>query len=415
VTGAPAGATAALRDHVAAGWRTATLHGSLAFGALMALSVGVGGLAAVGPTSGPDALRQAALVPAVVHRVPIDAGPVTVRAAFLLATAGAGWLLFLGGRAVARRTGGHPGVRAGHGVKVAVPYALGSLVLSLVALGASTGPVGSVVAGSRVAPSVPASLGWPLLFGAVCGAVGGVAGAPPETPAESRVRGVVAGGWQMATIAVLLGTAGLLAVMALHPAAVRSYVDAAFRRGPAEGILAVAGTALFLPNAGIGVASAAMGGGVEFEALGVSCPVVSYARIPEAAGTVPGPCGRLPFGLGSPGPGYLVFLLLPGVAAVAGGWLGARRSGAAATRDGALLGAMSGVAFAALFAMLSGAARVSYEAAGPVAALLGEAEVAVGPDPVAGFLLALVWGLGGGAVGGALALRRPVAEGNGPG
>jgi hypothetical protein len=402
VTGAPAGATAALRDHVAAGWRTAALYGSLAFGALMALSVGVGGLAAAGPTSGPDALRQAALVPAVVHRVPIDAGPVTVRAAFLLATAGAGWLLFLGGRAVARRAGGHPMVRAGHGFKVAVPYALGCLIVSL-------------VAGSRVAPSVPASLGWPLLFGAVCGAVGGVAGAPPETPAEGRVRGVVAGGWRMATVAVLLGTAGLLVVMALHPAAVRTYVDAAFRRGPAEGTLAVAGTALFLPNAGIGVASAALGGGVEFEALGVSCPVVSYARIPEAAGTVPGPCGRLPFRLGSPGPGYLVFLLLPAVAAVAGGWLGARRSGAASMREGALLGAMSGVPFAALFAMSSGAARLTYEAAGPVAALLGEAEVAVGPDPVAGFLLALVWGLGGGAVGGALALRRTVAEGNGPG
>jgi len=399
VTGAPAGATAALRAHVAAGWRTAALHGSLAFGALMALSVGVGGLVATGPASGPDALRLAALVPAVVHRVPIDAGPVTVRAAFLLATAGAGWLLFLGGRAVARRTGGHPGVRAGHGVKVAVPYALGSLLVSLVAPGVSR----------------PGSLLGPLLFGAVCGAVGGVAGAPPETPAEGRVRGVVAGGWRMATVAVLLGTAGLLVVMALHPAAVRSYVDAAFRRSPAEGTLAIAGTALFLPNAGIGVASAAMGSGVEFEALGVSCPVVSYARIPEAAGTVPGPCGRLPFRLGSPGPGYLVFLLLPAVASVAGGWLGARRSGAASMRDGALLGSMSGVPFAALFAMLSGAARLTYGAAGPVAALLGEAEVAAGPDPVAGFLLALVWGVGGGAVGGALALRRPVAEANGPG
>jgi hypothetical protein len=382
----------------------------------MALSVGVGGLAVLGTSSGPEGLRQSALVPALVHRVPINAGPVTVRAAFLLATAGAGWLLFVGGRAVARRTGGHPGARAGHGAKVAVPYALGSLVVSLAAWGASTGPLGSVVAGStdRVAPSVPASLGWPLLFGALCGAVGGVAGAPPKTPTERRVRGVVAGGWRMAGVAVVLGTAGFLVVMAVHPAAVRSYVDAAFRRGAAAGTLAVAGTALFLPNAGIGLASAAMGSGVEFEALGVSCRLVSYDRIPEAAGTVAGPCGRLPFRLGSPGPGYLMFLLLPAVAAVAGGWLSARRSGAVTTRDGALLGVASGVAFAALFAMFSGAARLSYEAGGRVAVLLGEAEVAVGPDPVGGFLLALVWGLAGGAAGGALARRR-VGGGNGPG
>jgi hypothetical protein len=397
VTEAPPGAAPTLRDHLAAGWGTAALRGSLAFGAVLALASGAAVLAALGPSSGPDALRQAALVPALVHRVPIDAGVVAVRVAFLLATAGAGWLLFLGGRAVARRTGGSLPARAGHGAKVAVTYALGSLVVSLATL----------------APSVPGSLGWPLLFAAICGAAGGASAAPHVTAAEGRARGILAGGWRMTWLAVLLGTAGILVVMALHPASVRAYVDAAFRRGPATGTLALTGTVLLLPNAGTATASAAMGGGVDLEVLGASCTVVSYARIPEAIGTVPGPCGRLPLRLGTPGPGYFLFLLVPAAASAAGGWHAARGSGAATGRDGAVLGALSGVVFAGLFALLSGAARLTYAAAGSAAVALGEVRAAVGPDPLLGFLVALVWGLAGGAAGGGMAARR--RERAGPG
>jgi hypothetical protein len=415
VTEAPPGAAPTLRDHLVAGWSTAALRGGLAFGAVLALASGAAVLAALGPSSGPDALRLAALVPALVHRVPIDVGVVSVRVAYLLATAGAGWLLFVGGRAVARRTGGSLTARAVHGAKVAVPYALGCLVVSLAALGASAGALQSVVAapGDALAPSVPGSLGWPLLLATICGASGGASTAPLATAAEGRARGILAGGWRMTWLAVLLGTAGFLVVMALHPAAVRAYVDAAFRRGPATGTLALTGTVLLLPNVGTGTASAAMGGGVDLEVLGASCTVVSYARIPEQIGTVAGPCGRLPLRLGSPAPGYFLFLLLPAAASAAGGWLGARRSGAATGREGAVLAGLSGVVFAGLFGLLSSAAGLTYAATGSVAVVLGEARAAVGPDPLLGFLVALAWGLAGGAAGGGMAARPRDRDGPG--
>jgi hypothetical protein len=415
VIGAPPGAVPNARDHLLAGWRTALVRAGVAFGAVLGLAVALAVLAALGPSSLPDALRQAGLVPALVHRIPIDAGPVTMRLALLLATAGAGWLLSLGGRAVAREAGGTAVVRAAHGAKVALPYAVAMMAASLVAVGASAGALGSVAVGpgEAVSPSVPGSLAWPFLLAAACGAAGGVAAAPPRLVSERRVRAVLSGGWRATWVAVLLGVAGFLVVMALHPAAVRTYVDAAFRRGPAAGTLVVTGTTLVLPNAGAGVASAAMGGGVEFEALEVSCTVISYTRLPRGAGTTTGPCGRLPFRLGSPSPAYFVFLLLPVAATVSGGWLAARRAGAGSRGDGAPIGAMAGVAFAGLFALLCAAARLTYEATGQAAFLLGEVGVAVGPDPLAGFLLAFAWGCGGGALGGWVAVR--LENGDGPG
>jgi hypothetical protein len=374
-------------------WRAALLWGGLAWAAILALAAAAAILLAVGPDTWADALRRAAVVPALVHRAPVDTGPFVTRAALLLVTAGVGVVLFHGGRSVGSRAGGRPIPRTLLGSTVAVPYTLGSALISL------AGP-----------SPVPGSLIWPLVLGAACGGAGGLAAVLPGTGAERRARAILAGGWRASWVVVLGGTAGFLVVMALHPAIVRSYLDEAFRRGPATGALAVTGTALFLPNVGTGVASASMGGGIEFQALEASCAVVSYARIPRAAGTVRGPCGRLPFRLGSPASGYFVFLLLPAAAAAAGGWLATRRTKAAAARDGAVVGAAAGVAFAGLFAILSAAARISYQASGPAASFLGEVSVAVGPDPLAGFLVALAWGLAAGAAGGAMAGHLGTAD-----
>jgi hypothetical protein len=396
VTEAPPGATPTFRDRVAVGWGTAAAWGAVAFGAVTVLA---GGVALLGR------LGQATLVPALVNRVPIDAGLVTFQIALLLATAAVGWLLFRGGRAVAGRSGGPFGERAAQGAKVAVPFALLTVVVALAAVGGAAG----TVAGQPVSPSVPGSFVWPLLLGAATGAAGGVSAAPPGSLIERRTRAVLSGGWRMTWLATLLGIMGFLVVMALHPAAVRAFVDAAFRRGPAPGTLAVAGTTFLVPNAGTGVASAAMGGGVELEALGASCTVVSYTRIPEAVVTVAGPCGRLPFRVGTPAPGYYLFLVLPPVATLSGGWLAARRSGSRSGRDGAAVGALAGVAFGGLFAVLSAAARITYEATGQVSAPF-ELDAAIGPDPVTGLVMGLLWGAAGGAAGGWLAARRSAAD-----
>jgi Family of unknown function (DUF6350) len=394
VTGAPCGA-AGLRDHLAAGWRGALLQGLLAFAPVVALAGAVAALRAAGPASVGAALRQAALVPALVHRVPVEAGPVTIRVAFLLATAGAGWLLFRAGRRVADETGGPPLVRAASGSRVALSYAGSSLIVSLPA-----------------APSLIESLVWPLLLGVACGAAGGLSVGDAAGAGERRARAIVAGAWRATWLSAGLGAVGVLVVLALHPALVRASVDAAYRRGPATGTLSVTSAVLLLPNAGAGVAAAAMGGGVELEALRVSCTVVSYSRFPGGGDTV-GPCGRLPFGLRSTPRGYLLFLALPPAATVAGGWLAARRDRAAGARAGAAAGATAGAAFGGLFAGLCLAARLTYEFAESLAVVVGPVGAAVGPDPLVGLGLGLAWGLAGGTVGGWLAARS--RKENGPG
>lgn len=412
MTEAPHGA-AGLRRQLAAGWSQSLVGASLAFAPVLGLALVVALLRAAGSATAFDAVRQGALVPAVVHRVPITAGPVTMRVAFLLATAAVGWLLFRGGRAVAARVGGPAMLRALHGAKVAGPYAAASLALSLLARGAPASGLGGLgTPGESLSPSVPGSVLWPLALAMVCGAVGGVSARPPGGAVELRTRSILAGGWRSAWLSAGLGTAGLLVVLALHPAAVRGFVDAAYGRGPASGTLALASTANLLPNAGTGVAAAAMGGAIEIEAFGVSCTAVSYWRLP-GGGATSGPCGRLPFGLRSTPPVYLLFLVVPAVAAASGGWLAARRGRAASPSQGAGLGAASGAAFAGLFGALCLAARLTYELTGTLAALVGRFEVAVGPEPVVGFALALAWGMGGGSAGGWLAARSQTAAGPG--
>jgi hypothetical protein len=397
VTEAPPGAD---RSRAATTWRPALRHGTLPLAVVLGLGVAVAALRAAGRASLADALRQAALVPALVHRVPVEVGPITVSLALLLATAAAGWLLFRGGRAVASGTEAPAAVRAIRGAAVAVPYAVGSLLVSLVATWASPGPIGSAARVDAAVPSILGSLTWPLLLGAACGAAGGVSAGPADGSIERRTRATLAGGWRMAWLSVALGTTGVLVVLALHPGPVRAYLDGAFQRGPAAGAVIVVGTVAALPNAGTGAAAAAMGAGVELEVLGASCTVISYTRFPGAEGATGGPCGRLPFAIGSTPAGYLLFLLVPLAGSVAGGRLAARRGGTESGRDGGLIGAAAGFTFAVILAGLCVASRLVYEATGPVAVLVSDLQVAMGADPVAAFLLGLMWGPAGGAVGG---------------
>jgi hypothetical protein len=397
VTEAPPGAD---RSRAAPLWRRALRHGTMPLAIVFGLGVAVAALRAAGRASLADALRQAALVPALVHRVPVEVGPITVRLALLLATAAAGWLLFRGGRSIAFGTGAPAAVRAIRGAAVAVPYAVGSLLVSLVAVWPSSEPVASAALVDAMVPFILGSFTWPLLLGATCGAAGGVSAGPADGAIERRARAALAGGWRMAWLSVALGTTGVLVVLALHPGAVRAYLDGAFQRGPAAGAAIVVGTVAALPNAGTGAAAAAMGAGVELEVLGVSCTVISYTRFPAGEGAPGGPCGRLPFAIGSTPAGYLLFLLVPLAGTVAGGRLAARRGGAESGWDGGLIGAAAGFTFAVTLAGWCVASRLMYEVTGPVAVLESGFQVTAGADPVAAFLLGLAWGPVGGAVGG---------------
>jgi hypothetical protein len=132
--------------------------------------------------------------------------------------------------------------------------------------------------------------------------------------------------------------------------------------------------------------------------------VVSYTQLPPAGGlaglaaTAPG------LDLPSPPAGYLLFLAVPAIASVAGGWLSAR---AARGRGGAPVeaGLLSGVGFAAWAGVLAVLAQVGADV---VAGSSSAATLAVRAGPEVGrtILVALAWGVAGGAIGGALAPRR---------
>jgi hypothetical protein len=99
-------------------------------------------------------------------------------------------------------------------------------------------------------------------------------------------------------------------------------------------------------------------------------------------------------------PGYLAFLLVPAIATIVGGrWTGSvsGRSGAAP----AAVGAAAGVVFAVvmLFAIVASSITLTYGADTDAARRGGH--LWIGPDPVTGTLVALAWGVIGGAIGGA--------------
>ncbi len=417
----------AWRPILAAGWRTAATHAAITFGVMLGVGLVLAALQwAVAPSrfSLLDVPRIGAVLVSLFHRVPLViefptvADPpgvsVTLTVMLLGATIGAGWLLFRGGGAVADAAGGAPWVRGVHGLKVAPPYALLTLLVSLVATipGDFTG-FGDGRA--EVHPSILGSFLRPLLLASVLGLAGGLWTARAQLfrgAAGRRAGGILAGGWRMVVLAVALGGVGFLILAALNPETTRAFLDAAVRQGPAGGALVISATLLFLPNLGAATAAAAMGGSIDVALLGSRCVLVSLAGFPAgppppSIQVQPGPadpCASLPFGFDVAPPGYFLFLLVPIVATLAGGWWAAGRAAAASRGEAAGLGAGAGLVFAALFLVLMVVSGVSYEAEGRLLGALSGG-VTVGAAPVSGFLLGLVWGVGGGALGGFLSSR----------
>jgi hypothetical protein len=98
-------------------------------------------------------------------------------------------------------------------------------------------------------------------------------------------------------------------------------------------------------------------------------------------------------------PGYLAFLLVPAIATIVGGrWAGSVSVGSRAAP--AAMGAAAGVVFAAVMfgAIVISSITLTY-GADPEAVGRG-GHLWIGPDPVKGTLVALAWGVIGGALGG---------------
>jgi hypothetical protein len=348
--------------------------------------------------------------------------------ALMLGTLIAGLALSRAGRAVADRAGGSALNRGLHGAMVAVPYGMVCLGIAGAARSVVTVPSGAarffVQAGAfEVRPSLLQAFLWPAVLAAVFGFLGGLrsrgAQQRPASPAAVRVRAAVAGGATMGALALALSFVGLLVLAALRPDDTRAYLHGAFAGGDARGVAVLALTLLAVPNmaayvlfpsmgACIRVGWAAGGGPLGGFASGTAgrC-VLSYTHM---LGTGPrGSSGAgiagaaLPSAAGTPAAGYFLFVLAPLIAVLVGGVVAARRAGAATRRDGSVSGASAGLVFAVVAVVVALLARVSVSIglASGGAALNGT--LSLGPDLLIGPLLALAWGVIGGALGGLLA------------
>jgi hypothetical protein len=394
------------------GLRAALGHGAVAFVLLFLFGETLALLRAAGPldpTAG-TVLRAGALAPSFVHRVPVEvrlvdiSGPgglfggafevgFTVRVALLLATAGAGWVLFRGGRSAG-------GPR--EGLLVALPYTLLSAGATLLARGSDPAILlGAGFAGlgeTQAWPSPSWSVALPAALAAACGAAGGL-----SASAEGRLRAAAAGAWRMTWLLVAGGTAGVLVVVALHPDATRAFLDALGARGWAGGAAVLLVTILLLPNVGMGAGVAAMGIPIVLRAGGSTCALISLG------GTA---CGELSVDVS---PAHFLFVLVPVTATVGGGWWAARRLERTTAPRAAVVGAAAGALFAPVLVAVSFMASAAYRLTGPLAGALGEGSVTVGPRPAAALLGALAWGIGGGAMGALAAHVRGTGPGDGPG
>jgi hypothetical protein len=398
--------------------------------------------------------HAAHVVPLVVEvrdlTVPGTAGVIPPDARFdasltftpMLFTALASVLLFVGGRAVARRAGGGPVSRGLSGATVAVPYALLSLLLSL--LVSSSMGFEQFLAGVQLPLPVDLDLKvhagyvaaflWPLAIGAVAGFLGGLATAREDLAARrpwgSRAWSALAGGWRMLAVGLLGSFLGLQVVAFAESDLPIPYGPGffaiPFEESTSTGLLFTDQTVTLLPNMAVWVLVPSMGAcdGVDLDAFvfRLDVDVICYGSFPgpgaeDAMRNAPAPPNggfpQVPDLPAAPSV-YLLFLLVPAVATGYGGWAAARRSGLPRASEGALAGVGAGVVFALGTLALAVVSRATLSVTGSAGGISGEGGLSAGADPVLGTLLALAWGLAGGAIGGLLGARSLPPEAREP-
>ena len=351
------------------------------------------------------------------HRVPIQVGGSTfagyrVSVAFLLGTAFAVWVVYRQGRAIGRRVEGSAWRAALAGAAIAPTYALPFALLSFVVkleLGAGSallGPTGIRLEGVAVQAFV-----LPLLLAAGAGAVGGLVVA---LPSESWVRAAMVGGWRMFCVALGLALVGLLVLAAVRPAGLAAYARVMMGHGPGTDALLLGHQALLLPNQALSVLVPSMGGCVGVHGTSFWYPIVCPGHLPRLEdATIPIYVNLsdpdIGFSLSRSMPiGYALFLLVPLVAAV---WVGrAIRSVASDARAWIRIVIGAGAVFAVCAGVGSWFAGITLRNASPPQ----PSSVTLGAKVLPTALIALAWGLGGGAIGGLLSRRQDAVDPAGP-
>jgi hypothetical protein len=432
---APRGSSPA--DILTRGWGTGLIRGGLAFVVMAVLGQAVAFAVTLAQATGVSAGTAAKLGwlyfgwfhhAAVTTRLTSVEGGEAVTAnvalAMMLGTFLAIAILYKGGRAVADRAGGGVGARVLHGIKVAPAYAIPAFVVSgLVSIDIAI-PRNGLVAGSLQLG--PWDLSWfvlPLLLAAAAGAAGGLRSGRYELlshdPWGRRAAGAVAGGLRMFVLGLVLSFVGLLVLAAIRPGATRTYFETVSGPPTEQATMNIAHHVLLLPNQSLWVLVPAMGGCDGLSGGGVSATFLCYSKVPTTVSVSPE-------GLTSGTPvvqadfekapsGYFLFLLVPALSVVLGGRYAAKRR-AQLRWEAVGMGAASGVVFAALVVVGSWLASVSAGLSSPMGGLPANASVLIGPGVLAAGLLALVWGVVGGALGAWLEGRKfpPRAQLSGP-
>jgi hypothetical protein len=343
------------------------------------------------------------------HRVAIDvtgSGGATGRlsVAFLSGTGVAVWVLYRAGRAAARRAGPSLRARILAGAMVGPVYALPiAVITSFVRLRLHTG--GGVV---------PETVGlhgvvWQaFVFPALLGiAAGGAGGAVDSLPRGSRSHAWLVGGWRGLLSALGLAVIGVLLLAAVRPQGTATYARLVSSKGPRIALLLLGHHALLLPNQSFYVLGPSMGGCTDLMGSDTTIPLLCPGRLPaldapailDDIARVGGADPTTGAITDRPMPaGYWAFVLLPALATFAAGrYAGSSVSGPGRSREAAVRGAGAGVVFAVLVGvgtwMATATLNVS-SADGP-----GPASLTLGPRPLPTALLALAWGVVGGALG----------------
>jgi hypothetical protein len=233
---------------------------------------------------------------------------------------------------------------------------------------------------------------------------------------DAAIAEVVAGGVRSLAIGLALSIVGVLIFASVQPAFARAYGSVVTVSRSPNGELAVAGhLALTLPNQAVWVLVPAMGGSddavLEVRPAGSARPSsrreTAFLSYRVAATRAPiGPRGVTSPRLRPAPKALLAFLVVPLAATIAGGMRAARSGSNTSAR--VLLGAASGLVFAGLTGVAIALARIELGVSGP---FLGTSTVRIsmGPAVIGGTALAAVWGVVGGAIGGAIPRRNAAA------
>jgi hypothetical protein len=423
-----------------AGWQEALARGFIAFlvmaGVALVASVGIVALTDV-PGSFGIVLRIAGLYLGPFHHIPVvvegdldlseiagtgaelpsGSSTIEVGVALLAATWLAAWLLFRAGLASAEGRDGGALAAAVSGAFVAPGYAVPVLLVALLVEIEAPLELGSFVSGEvRLSLSAWPALLVPLVLAALAGAAGGWWAWARSHRGDRRTgfaAAAIAGGWWAFALSLLLTYAGLVVagiaqpggqVALLTPTTAR-YYQLTFDR-PEVGTVVLVHHLAVAPNEALWALVPTLGGCDDVRArslVDLACfgraqrdPAGAILGSLQATGTGGSPTpSRLP-------PGYLLLVLAPAAATIAGGRAAAIRAG----RRG-VPALRVGAATAIPFAVLVGVGCVLSTITIGVEAILGsdprEGVLRIGPDVVPAVALALVWGLAGGSVGSATA------------